>query len=85
MPVCRKCQTPYDTQQHFCWHCGHSLRDESLPAHQCPGCGRQVSLEQNFCQECGVHLQEKMARPATGGWRKWLAGGMVATFSANHR
>ena len=60
MPVCEKCQTPYDEWQHFCLHCGHYVRAEPLPFQQCPQCGGQTALGQNFCPECAAPLKDNV-------------------------
>jgi hypothetical protein len=79
MPVCEKCQTPYDEWQHFCLQCGKYLRSEPPPSCRCPQCGIQAALEQNFCHGCAAPLKEDMAYPAAPPYhRKWLAAGIVA-------
>lgn len=79
MPVCEKCQTPYDEWQHFCLHCGHYVRAEPWPFQQCPQCGEQTARGQNFCPECAAPLKEETARPAPPPpSRKWLVGGVAA-------
>jgi hypothetical protein len=81
MPVCEKCQTPYDAWQHFCLNCGHYLRDEPPPTRRCPQCGRQAALDQNFCPECAAPLKEEAAfQPPSSPSRRWLVG-MVAALA----
>jgi hypothetical protein len=79
MPVCEKCQTPYDEWQHFCLHCGHYVRAEPLPFQQCPQCGGQTALGQNFCPECAAPLKDIVSRSSRliSHW-KWLTGGLIA-------
>jgi hypothetical protein len=80
MPVCEKCQTPYDEWQHFCLHCGHYVRAEPPPSRRCPQCGRQAALEQNFCPECAAPLKEETAAPPAPlppPSRKWLVRGLA--------
>jgi hypothetical protein len=79
MPVCQKCQTPYDEWQHFCLHCGEYLRAKPPPSHRCPQCGIQVALEHTYCHECAFPLKDDASRPSRliSRW-KWLTGGLIA-------
>lgn len=78
MPVCEKCQTPYDEWQHFCLHCGHYVRDEPPPFRRCPQCGTQAVLDQNFCPECAAPLKGEAASqssaPASRQWPEQGSG-----------
>jgi hypothetical protein len=95
MPICEKCQTPYDEWQHFCLQCGHYLKVGPPPLLQCSSGGTKVSEEENFCHECAVPLKDEASRPSRfiSRW-KWLTGGLIAAlmglglvlvFHLNHR
>ena len=80
MPVCQKCQSPYDEWQHYCLTCGQYLKDEAPFSRRCPQCGIQVPQEHTYCHKCAGPLKEDPSNPSRliSRW-KWLTGGLIAT------
>lgn len=66
--VCRKCGTPFVSNQYVCTVCGTPRRrgdayaqaEPAAPAQvqQCPGCGAELVPNQRFCGKCGFTLQQ---------------------------
>ena len=79
MPVCQKCNSPYDEWQHFCLHCGESLKAALPPSHRCPQCGTEVALDRTFCHVCAVTQKDDTSHPnkLISRWA-WLTGGLIA-------
>jgi predicted nucleic acid-binding Zn ribbon protein len=79
MPVCPKCQTPYDEWQHFCLQCGEYLKNAPPLSHPCPQCGAQVPMDQTFCRECSAALKADagLRGRLISRW-KWLTVGLIA-------
>ena len=78
MPVCQKCQTPYDEWQHFCLNCGTYLKEGPPPLLRCPKCGTGVEtmpgLEYDFAapaQEAAIQMPKFLSR-------KWLGAVLAA-------
>jgi predicted RNA-binding Zn-ribbon protein involved in translation (DUF1610 family) len=80
MPVCQKCQSPYDEWQHYCLTCGQYLKDEPPFSHRCPQCGILVPQEHTYSHKCAVPLKDDSSSPSRliSRW-KWMTGGLIAT------
>jgi hypothetical protein len=77
MPVCQKCQTPYDEWQHFCLNCGNYLKSEPLPLLRCPKCGTEVKALPGLDHDFAAPAQEAAVQtPKFLSW-KWL-GALLA-------
>ncbi len=78
MPVCEKCQAPYEEWQHFCLQCGQILKTELPLPRRCAHCGAQLGLEQNFCQQCAAPVKNIFSGPKQliSRW-KWLTVGLI--------
>jgi hypothetical protein len=75
MPICQKCQTPYDEWQHFCLECGEYLKEGPPPLLRCPKCGAEVEIK--------TFPDHEAAAPApktgtTGEARSWRWFGVLA-------
>jgi hypothetical protein len=81
MPVCEKCQTPYDDWQHFCLNCGTYLKQGPPPLLRCPRCGSGLETEPAFDEALGSPGPDTPSYlPAVKSWT-WL-GVAVATLFA---
>ncbi len=58
MPVCEKCQTPYDDWQHFCLNCGSYVKEGPPPLLR-PKCG--TGMESELAFEAGASAKPEKA------------------------
>jgi hypothetical protein len=78
MPVCQKCQTPYDEWQHFCLNCGAYLKEGPLPLLRCPKCGTGLETMPGLENDFAAPAQEaEVQMPKFLSW-KWLGAVLAA-------